>query len=93
MRALIIATGLCIAAGAATAGQQDDAASRSGANIALANGCVYAPSGQGDAWSLSHRQSGSKAHCALTVRAKVQPVSGTATSGELGSDYLVGAFR
>lgn len=101
MRALKIAAGLCLAVTAASAGTQDDVVTRSGGNIALANGCVYAPTIQGNAWTLIYRQSGATKHCALTVKTKgqrpaglqAQAISRSATRATLKSGFIVGAFR
>lgn len=93
MRPLIIATGLCLAATAVSAGTQNDVVTRSGNNLALANGCVYAPSVQGDSWTLLYRQSGAVSNCALTLRTQGKAPKTAVSRVKLGSSYAVGVFR
>ncbi|MEO9685039.1 MAG: hypothetical protein ABJR46_14415 [Tateyamaria sp.] len=97
MRAIILAAGLCAAATTAMAGTQNDVVTRSGSNLALANGCVYAPTAQGNQWSFLFRQSGAKVNCALTLTTQAQRPAAVqikaGSRGKLNQEFIVGAFR
>lgn len=77
MRALTIATGLYLAATTVSAEPVFTTTSRGSAQMALSNGCVYAPSlsGRANSWSLVYRQAGTTVRCAPAVRTKAEPVS------------------
>jgi len=77
MRALMIATGLYLAATTVSAEPVFATTSRISAQMTLSNGCVYTPnpSGRANSWSLVYTRAGTSARCASTVRTQAEPVS------------------
>jgi len=77
MRALMIATGLVLAATTVSAEPVFATMSRVSAQMTLSNGCVYTPnpSGRANSWSLVYTQAGTTARCAPMVRTQAEPVS------------------
>jgi len=77
MRALMIATGLVLAATTVSAEPAFATMNRVSAQMTLSNGCVYTPnpSGRANSWSLVYTQAGTTARCAPMVRTQAEPVS------------------
>jgi len=77
MRALMIATGLYLAATTVSAEPVFATTSQASTQMTLSNGCVYTPnpSGRTDSWSLVYTRAGATAGCAPMVRTQAAPVS------------------
>lgn len=96
MRTLLLTIGLFGVGAAAMAGSDGGVSVE---QIALENGCVYAPhpSGRENVWLFAHHKTGEPARCAQTVKARVSDPSAahddTPTRLALGQGFGIGAFR
>lgn len=101
LRTIMLATGLCLATTAASAGSDDEVVSRANTNITLANGCVYSPhpSGQDHSWSLIYTKAAKSLRCSRTMRTKANSRQKSAAPAaqqpraSLKSGFVVGALR
>ncbi|MEO0746208.1 MAG: hypothetical protein AAFU86_09655 [Pseudomonadota bacterium] len=88
MRALMIATGLCVAATAASAAELE-LVTRTDTNLTLNNGCVYAPNqfAQDETWTFVYGNANAGSTCPLAVRLQQRETI------HFAPEYLVGVYR
>ena len=74
MRALMIATGLCVAATAASAAELE-LVTRTDTNLTLNNGCVYAPNqfAQDETWTFVYGNANAGSTCPLAQPSAAWP--------------------
>ncbi|MEL6563393.1 MAG: hypothetical protein AAF822_06460 [Pseudomonadota bacterium] len=89
MRALMIATGLCMAATAASATAELELVTRTDTNLTLNNGCVYAPAqfAQDNTWTFAYANANAGDTCPLAVRLQQR------ADVHFAPQYLVGVYR